>query len=137
MAEVRVVSGKVKKVYLPVTTSTAFAKNSLVEMTSGLVAVADDNDTVLSGIIEDAIAATDSDYATARRVAIIVPVERHVLYEFSGQSGFTTSDIGAECGISSAVLLDQSDTTNDVFLVTEVADSGATVRGFLKINGAY
>jgi hypothetical protein len=137
MAAVRRFKGKTKFVHLPVTTSTAFAKDSLVEMTSGLVGVADDNDTALSGVIRHTIASTDDNYATARTVEVEVPVERHVIWEFTGQSGFTSSDIGGEYGIQSAVLLDQADTTNKVFLVTEVLNSGATVRGYLKINGSY
>lgn len=137
MAKVRVLNGKTKKVYLPVTTSTALAEGSLVETTSALIGASDDNDTQIDGILGKTILSTDSDYAMARLVPVIVPVERHVVYEFSGQSGFTASDIGGEYGIQSSTLLDQTDTTNKVFKVTAVRDSGATVEGYLKINGGY
>lgn len=133
----RVHRGKVKKVYLPITTSTAFVKNSLVEMTSGLVGVADEDDTALAGMIDKTIASTDSDYATARRVGIIVPVEHHVVWECNDLTGtFSASDIGGEYGIKSAVQLDQTETTAKVFLVTEFV-STTLVRGYLKINGSY
>ncbi len=139
MAEVRRYKGRTKLASLPVTTSTVFAKNSLVEMTSGLVGVADDNDTALAGVIRHAIAATDADYASARNVEVEVPLDRHVVWEFTGQSGFATTDIGGEFGISSEVLLDQTDTSNKVFLLTELAGSGSAqiCRGYLKINQAY
>ncbi len=132
----KVYRGGTKTVYLPVTTSTAFTKNTLVEMTSGLVGVADADDTALAGVIKKTIASTDADYATARKVAVIVPTERHVVWECDATSGtFTTSDIGNEYGISDAGTLDQTETTAKMFLVTEVV--GGKVRGYMKINGSY
>ena len=131
-----VYKGKVKTEWLPVTVSTAFTKNTLVEMTSGYVGVADDNDTALAGIIKKTIASTDADYASARRVPVIVPVERHVVYDVTGQTGFAASNIGGEFGISAAGTLDVSDTTNKVFLMTEYVDA-THVRGYFKINGSY
>ncbi len=133
---IKIYKGKVKTEWLPVTVSTAFTKNTLVKMTSGYVAVADDNDTALAGIIQKTIASTDSDYATARKVGVTVPRERHVIYDFTGQSGFAASNIGGEFGISDAGTLDVSDTTNKVFLMTEYIDP-THVRGYLKINGSY
>lgn len=133
----RVHRGKVKKVYLPITTSTAFAKNTLVEMTSGLVGVADADDTALAGLIDKAVLSTDSDYATARRVGIVVPMERHVVWECNALSGtFSASDVGGEYGLTDAAGVDQTETTAKVFLVTEFV-STSLIRGYLKINGSY
>lgn len=133
----RVYRGKTKTVPLPVTTSTALTKDTLVEMTSGLVAAADDNDTSLTGVLVKTIASTDSDYANARLIGVRVPVERHVIWECDSLSGtFSASDIGGEYGISAAGTLDQTDTTNKVFLVTEFV-STSKIRGYLKINGSY
>lgn len=130
--------GRTKDIPLPVTTSTAIAVNRLVEFTSGLIAEADDNDTVLAGVLIKAITSTDSDYASSRQVSVRVPIERHVVWECDAAagSGFSASDIGGEFGISDSGTLDQTDTTNKVFLVTEVV-SATKVRGFLKINGSY
>lgn len=133
----RVYKGKVKTEWLPVTTSTAIAKGDALEFTSGLVALADDNDTALCGVAKKTIASTDSDYANARKIPVIVPVERHVVWECDDLSGtFSASDIGGEYGISDQNTLDQTDTTNKVFLVTEFV-STSLVRGYLKINGSY
>ncbi len=131
----RVYRGKVKQDWLPMTTSLALSKDILVEFTSGLIAEADDNDTAIAGIMVKAITASDSDYATARQVPIIVPMERHVVYE-ADATGFSASDIGGEFGISDSGTVDQSDTTNKVFLVTEVL-SATKVRGYMKINQSY
>lgn len=134
----RHIRGLTKTEWLPVTTSTALAINTLVEFTSGLIAAADDNDTMLAGVLGKTIASTDSDYASSRLVPVVVPVERHVVWEIDGSSGdsFVSTDIGGEFGIDSSGTLDRDDTTNKVFLVTEVV-SATKVRGYLKINGSY
>lgn len=134
---VRLVKGKSKIMYLPVHTSTAFTKDTLVEITSAKVDPADDNDTALAGVIIKDIASTDSDYATARKVGVRVPTERHVVWEIATGGSFAAgTDEGLEFGISDSGTLDHSDTTNKVFLVTEVL-SATKVRGYLKINGSY
>lgn len=135
----RRVRGLTKKVYLPMTASVALAQGKLTEFTTGLIAEADDNDTALAGVLAKTIASTDEDYATSGRfVPVEVPVERHVTWECDAAagSGFTASDIGGEFGISDSGTLDQTDTTNKVFLVTKVL-SATKVQGFLKINGSY
>lgn len=132
---IKLVKGKTRLEWLPVTTSTVIPA-AIVEMTSGLVGEADDNDTALAGVLVKATAATDSDYATARKVAVRIPVERHVIWEITGTGTFAATDIGAEFGISDSGTTDKSDTTNKVFLVTEFV-SATLVRGYLKINGSY
>lgn len=130
--------GKTKFVYLPVTTSTAMTAGDLVEMTSGLVALADaDESGNISGVLRHTIASTDTDYATARLVEVEVPVERHVIWECNDLTGtFSASDIGIEYGISDANTLDQTETTAKHFLVTNFI-STSLVRGYLKVNGGY
>ena len=128
--------GLTKTEQFPVTTSTAMSQDTIVEFTSGLINPADDNDTVLAGVLVKTIASTDSDYATARKVGVQVPVERHVVWEADGTGTFAATDIGGEFGISDSGTVDKSDTTNKVFLVTEFV-SASKVRGYLKINGSY
>lgn len=134
----KVVKGKTKIIWLPVTTSTALAADSLVEATSGLLAAADDNEAAadIRGVLVKAIAATDSDYATARKVAVRVPAEKHVVWEADTADTYVeATHCGVECGIIDASNLDLDDTTNDAFLVT--GGAGTKVQGFLKINGSY
>lgn len=135
---VRHYKGKVKTEWFPVTTSTAFSKNSLVEWTSGLIAVADDNDVDFAGVMKKAIASTDSDYATARKVPVLVPVEKHVVWEVDAAAAtFVAADLGTEFGFSTALLVDRTDTTNDAFRLTEVVSS-SLVRGYIIFNrGVY
>lgn len=130
--------GRTKTEYFPVTTSTALTKGQLVEFTSGLIAGADADEAAVDirGVMGKTIASTDSDYATARKVPVIVPLDRHVVWEADATGSFAASDIGVEYGISDANTVDKAETTADAFLVTEVV-SASVVRGYLKINGSY
>ena len=134
----RRVQGKTKFMSFPVTVSTALSNNSLVELTSGQIAAADDDETQIVGVLRHAIASTDADYATAREVEVEVPVEKHVVWEADATDAtFVLTDIGTEFGISSSLLVDRTDTTNDVFFMTGFVSS-SVIRGWLKFNqGLY
>lgn len=134
----KLIKGKTKIEWLPVTVSTALSADSLVEFTSGYIAAADDNEAAadIRGVLIKAIAATDPDYATARKVAVRVPIEKHVVWEADTADTFVQATHGGvECGIVDSTNVDLDDTTNDAFLV--VSGSGTKVRGYLKINGSY
>ena len=134
---VKHISGKIKMVHLDMTPSLALTRDTLVEITSGLVAAADDNDVALSGVIQHTIATGDSDYADSRKVPIAVPVERHVVWEIDTDDTLVdTTHQGGEYGIVDSGKIDVDDVTNKVFLVTEVV-STSKARGYLKINGSY
>jgi len=130
------IKGKTRVEYLDVTVSTALSKDSLVEWTSGYIAAADDNDTDVAGVLIKAITSSDSDYATARKVPVLVPVERHVVWEADTADTYVlATHQGVECGIVDATNLDLDDTTNKVF--RPISGSGTKIRGYLKVNGAY
>lgn len=134
----KLVKGKCRVEWLDVTVSTALSANSLVEWTSGYLAAADDNETadLIAGVLMKAIASTDSDYATARKVAVLVPIERHTVWEADTADTYViATHQGVECGIIDSTNVDLDDTTNDAF--RPISGSGTKVRGYLKINGAY
>jgi len=130
--------GKTKTEWFPVTTSTALVKGTLVEFTSGLIAAADDDETAggVRGVLAKDIVAGDADYASARKVPILVPVEKHVVWEADGTGTFVATDIGKEYGISDSGTVDKAETTTVHFLMTEFV-SATKVRGYLKINGSF
>lgn len=132
------IRGLTKTEYFPVTTSTALAINTLVEFTSGFIAGADADETAggVRGVLGKTIASTDADYATSRVVPVIVPVEKHVVWEADATGTFAATDIGVEYGISDSGTVDKAETTTVHFLVTEFI-SATKVRGYLKINGSY
>ena len=132
----KLVKGKVRVEWLDVTVSTALSKDSLVEWTSGFLAAADDNDTDIAGVLIKEIASTDDDYATARKVPVLVPLERHTVWEADTADTFVAATHrGVECGIVDSTNVDLDDTTNDAFKV--ISGDGTKVRGYLKINGSY
>ena len=86
------------------------------------------NDVVVAGVIVEEIAATDDDYtsATAKKQMELVCAGDEVEMD-------TTAEltIGTSYGVSNAYTVDQSDTTNDVFLCSRVI-SATRARGFMK-----
>lgn len=132
------IKGKTKLEWLAVTPSTALAKGTLVEFTSGKLAAADDNEAAadIRGVLAKDIVATDDDYASDRLVPVMVPVEKHVVWEADTADTYVlASHNGVECGIVDSANVDLDDTTNDAFLV--IGGNGTKVRGYLKINGSY
>jgi hypothetical protein len=133
----RKVQGKTKEIYLPVTPSTALAARSLVTFTSGKLVAATAVTTApnIAGVLVGAIAATDADYATNRLVAVEVPVEKHVVYEFP-TTGLVATDIGVDVDLTDASTVDRSASSIGVVRPTKVL-SGTLGQGYVKINGSY
>lgn len=130
---------RLKVQMLPVTTSTVLAKNSLVTFTSGLLvaATAGTASVDIAGIYDSkAIAATDSDYATARLIAVKVPTGRHFLVEADVTSGLVAGDIGGEFDLTDASTVSRAASSVDVVKCIRVI---STTKGlfWLKVNGAY
>jgi len=135
--------GRFKFEWLPVTTSTALLGGNLVEAASGLIAAADTDEAAadIRGVLVQTIAATDADYAVARKVAVIVPLEKHCVWEGDTGGSFVATDIGVEYGITASGtapgdVVDRTETTADAFLMTEFL-SATKIRGYLKLNGSY
>ena len=87
--------GKTVTRWLPVTTSTTFTKGDIVAWSSGLLIKATTTSAAKThvGVIKKTIAATDSDYATARLVPVEVPAEKMVEWR-AGATAIAASDIG-------------------------------------------
>jgi len=130
--------GLTKTINVPVTPSTALAKDTLVEFTSGKIAAADADETATNvfGVLVGTIASTDADYASDRNVLVRVPLEKHVEWEADATGTFLATDVGGEFGISDSGTVDKTETSTVCFKVTEFL-SATKVRGFLKTNGAY
>ena len=131
-------SPKVKTIWLPVTPSTAFTKNSLVRLTSGkLTAVIAATTAVdIVGVIGRTIATTDADYAVDRLVPVIVPTERHVEFEGDVTSGLVAADVGLEVDLTDANFVNRAATAIKAVKCTKVL---STTRGLfmIKFNGSY
>jgi hypothetical protein len=121
----KVYKGKTKTVWLPVTVSTAFAKDSIVSSSSGYLIPATSATTALShiGVIPRAIAATDDDYADARKVPVIVPVEKNVEWIGDVTSGLIAADVGLLVDLTDASTINRAASTIDAAMVKSVISS--------------
>jgi hypothetical protein len=130
--------GKFRREHMPVTTSTALSASSLVTFTSGklVAATAGTANTNIVGILEKAIVATDSDYASDRLVSVLVPTERFCVVEADVTSGLVAADVGLEVDLTDASTIDRAASTVDAAKVVKVI---STTKGLfnLKIAGAY
>ena len=130
--------GGTKTIYLPVTTSTAFTKDTLVTFSGGYItaAAAGTASADIVGVIRKTIASTDSDYATARFVPVEVPTERFTVWEADVTSGLVAADVLKEVDLTDAGTVDRS--ASSVKAVRCVQRISATKGLFLvKFMGSY
>lgn len=129
--------GRWKRIQLPVTPSTALSANSLVTQTSGLLVAATDGTTAANilGIVEKAIASTDSDYASSRTVSVLVPTERFAVVEADVTATLVVGDIGLYIDLTDASTMNRAASTTDIGLVVGFI---STTKGLvsLRIGGA-
>ncbi len=125
--------GKTKTVWLPVTTSTALSKDSVVSWSSGLLIAATSSTAALShaGVTPRAIVSTDADYATARLIPVIVPVEKNVVWLADFTATLATTDLGAEVDFTDAVTVNRAASSVDTCII--VGYISAT-KGLVMIN---
>ena len=95
--------GKTVTRWLPVTTSTTFTKGDIAAWSSGLLVKGTTTSAAKThvGIIQKTIAATDADYAVARLVPVLVPVERMVEWR-APATAIVAADIGLWLDLGSA-----------------------------------
>lgn len=131
--------GKVKTVWLPVDASGgAMPAGSLVTITSGVLELATSStaNTAIVGILDKAVATTDDDYAVARFLPVLVPVEKHVIYEADVTSGLVAADVGLEQDLTDHVTVNRGASSVDVVKCVKVL-SATKGEFFVKINGSY
>lgn len=131
--------GKVKTVWLPVDASGgAMPAGSLVTLTSGVLELATSStaNTAIVGILAKAVATTDDDYAVARFLPVLVPTEKHVVYEADVTSGLVAADVGLEQDLTDHLVVNRGASSVDVVKCVKVL-SATKGEFFVKINGSY
>lgn len=131
--------GKTKFVYLPVTTSTVLAVDSLVTFSSGLLIQAVGNSTAAAdiiGVVRHAIASTDSDYATARSIEVEVPVERFTEWLADYTTTLVAGDIGIEIDLTDSKTANRGGTTQKIVRTTKVLSATKGIC-WIKFQGSY
>jgi len=125
--------GKTVTRYLPVTPSTVIAANSIVAWSSGklIAATSSTAPSTHAGVAVKAIAATDSDYAVDRLIAVKVPSENDVLWEADVTSGLVAADIGLYVDLTDASTINRGASTYDIAQVRKVI---STTKGLVVLN---
>ena len=134
----KVMQGKTKFMWYPVTVSTTFSKGGLVAQNVGtgtiIEATATTAGAVTLGVIRHAITATDDDYADAREVEVEVPVEKNVIWKCNVVgTGTAATDLNTYADIDDNLSIDVDNSTYDIFFITAVV-SQTDVRGILNIG---
>jgi hypothetical protein len=125
--------GKTKTVQLPVTPSTAIAEGALVAFSSGYLIAATSSTAPesIAGVLVKAIAATDSDYASARTVAVEVPTEVGTVWTADVTSGLVAADVGLYQDLTDSVTVNRGASTYDVVKCVGVI---STTKGLFELN---
>lgn len=131
-------AGKTKFVYLPVTPSTAIAAGTLVTFSSGKLIAATSSTAAIdiAGVLKKTIAATDTDYASDRLVAVEVPVEKNCVWEADVTSGLVAADVGAEQDLTDGATVNRGASSVDAVRCVGVISSTKGLF-YVKINGSY
>lgn len=114
---VKIVKGKTRLRHFPRTASVTFTAGDFVIFTSGLLATALNNTTTgIVGVIQENVASTDSDFATAAvKSPVEVPADANCVMEIDvGNGTLLTTSIGTKFGLTSASTVDFGDTSNTV-----------------------
>lgn len=130
--------GRWKTIWLPVTTSTAITKGAIVSFSSGYLIAATSSTTALThaGILKKTIASTDADYATARKVAVYVPMDKYCEMKGDVTSGLVAADVGLEVDLTDSLTINRAATSIKVAMVKDVISS--TLGTFIpKFCGNY
>lgn len=129
----KVYKGKTKDMLLPVTVSTAIGAGALVAWSSGrlIAATSTTAPSTIAGVLVKAIAATDSDYATTRNVAVRVPVENYVEWEADVTATLVVADVGLYCDLTDSVTVNRGASTYDV---VQCSGFKSTTKGYFILN---
>lgn len=132
----KVHQGKTKLMYFPIAASVAIGKRAVVALSSGtIIAALNDSATYYCvGVLTQARAATDADYAVAKLVEVEVPVEKNVVWEADINSTLATSDVGLYLDLTTGdtgLSLDHGVSTLDHALVVGFK---STTKGYVVLN---
>ena len=131
--------GKFHVEWFPVTVSTEFDYNDMVTILStaagvGTLAKAIDGSTAVYGLIQQTIESTDSDYATARKVPVLVGEADSTFIFDVGTGSAATTDIGEMVGFDNEYEIDVTDYTEGPVRITDII---STTQVIGKINKGF
>ena len=122
----------------PKTASVTFTAGNLVMFTSGVLATATAQSTKHLGIIMEAIASTDSDFADAYKASgkgylVAVPTSKSCEFESTVTGTLATTDLGVTFDLSNASTVNKAGTTYDVVTCKKFI---STAKGYFTLNSS-
>jgi hypothetical protein len=117
----------------PKAASTVFAANTFVSNNgSGKLIPSTSSSTLITGVVQQAVASTDSNYASATdELMVIMPSDRSIFEADITTGTLTAAMVGNSYGLTNATGVDVTNTTTTV--VTCVGFISGT-KGYFKIN---
>jgi len=134
--------GTFKTIQVPVKVSTAISKYAIVSVLTsgdaGTVGPATSSTTNLShiGVSAKAIASTDADYATARKIPVIVPTQKNCEWLSDVTATLVAADVGLEVDLTDSLTLNRGASSVDVAMVRDFI-STTKCTAVLKLCGSY
>lgn len=128
--------GSFKMDWYPKAASTAFSEGALVYFNgSGQIIPADATSGDHVGVIQKAVASTDSDYASTTMVPVLVPVSDQCewLVDIGTGTGATTL-VGTTVDLADSLTLDVTAAAKDAVTITQHV---STTKAVVKINNLF
>lgn len=128
------VKGRTKLVFYPKAASTAFAKDSLVYFNgTGEIIPADSTSGDHVGLIQKAVAATDSDYASETRVPVEIPQDKMCVLE-ADATGLTAAKVGTTMDLTDASTVNGAAADKDAVTLVEYISA---TKGRFVLNNTF
>lgn len=130
---IRLYSGKVRTDWYPKTASETFTADDLVYLSGGYVTkFANAVDQPPLGLIQKAVAATDTDYASATKVPVLIgDADAEYLLDISTGTGAVTT-VGTWIDVDDHNSVDVNASTYDIFFVTKFISTTQVVGKMAK-----
>lgn len=127
----RKLKGRTKTLLFPVLESTEilaggllmFSQSATAAFVTKIYPLMTSSPSVVGVLSNKDIRSTDSDFATARFVAVEVPTERWVEWEADVTSGLTATDLGKYVDLTDYQTINRAASVSDIALVTGVINS--------------
>lgn len=126
-------AGRAEYKHLAKKASTAFAANSFVspESGTGYIEPSTSSSATLTGVIQEAVAATDTDYADNTEKLVAIPLDRSTLFLCDTAADIAVTDVNELHDLTDAVTVNPAASTTDVVQLRAVQ---AARKGIYTIN---
>jgi hypothetical protein len=122
--------------FYPKTPSTAMAFGDIVALSSGQLVDATSTTAVVTGLLYKAIAATDSDYASATRVPVLVPGKNATFTMDVGTGSAVSTLVGLFKDLTNATSINVNSDTYGIVEIVQIISTTQVIGKFAVKGGA-